>query len=578
MERHWGTMMATKSRIKVTKIDGPRLAFTARITREDLVRLHQKPAEFTRDTITDLVYIEEEGQNSKCRRAKATVRPAADRRWSYRHTLEIFRNEECIDRGRCTHATWGRDERLKISWNDFSWDLGLIQVRYLKTLNLTGAEEAYWAVRLLHSGKNPRVLGYVPDTTLRVFRYAVPLAGLSNGDAIRAIGRTDFGVTSSEAGDPVNKLIGRLTRGVDDEAWACDVPKVFGTVIARDPIEAEGHALRRARFAADLLTFALQSGASHFDTVYGSRGLDWDAAVSMAVVSTKPWLLLFEQETLKGWVRSTPLTFAGEKVELSAANRRMVTFLDGFCRVAEAGDATDQAQPGLRSEREAKIAKAVKTAVHWMAVAAGMSEEEDQFLPVWTALEAVLSAIRYPRVFGKKRKRIREALLKAIDQIEDPEDRDAPELSRELLKGRLLNETWPIRTRLELFAKTFGIMLQDGDLELLKRLSRVRGQAVHTGDGPTGGLRCEVAQLKYLVERLVIGASVVGIRAAAGTEKHKIKIHGIGPGDIGAATIWIDGKKVSYTLTFRPEDDGTHSIVILADGQIYDNDNSVIAK
>ena len=106
-----------------------------------------------------------------------------------------------------------------------------------------------------------------------------------------------------------------------------NVPKVYGTVVARTPLEAEAHALRRARFAADLITFALQAGASHLDTLHDSERLDWDASESMTTVSTRPWLLLCEDKTLKGWVRSVPLTFLDNKAQLRKAKERLRIFL-----------------------------------------------------------------------------------------------------------------------------------------------------------------------------------------------------------------------------------------------------------
>ena len=221
------------------------------------------------------------------------------------------------------HANWDEENTLAMRWNDFSWELDLIQLRYCATLNMTGPEQAYWMVRLLHSEQDPSVLGYVPDTTQRVFRYAVPLSGLSNDDTDRLIGHSDFGLTSSDEKDPVNKLIGKLTEDVDEESWAVNVPKVYGTVVARTPLEAEAHALRRARFAADLITFALQAGASQLDTLHDSERLDWDASESMTTVSTRPWLLLCEDKTLKGWVRSVPLTFLDNKAQLRKAKERL---------------------------------------------------------------------------------------------------------------------------------------------------------------------------------------------------------------------------------------------------------------
>ena len=140
------------------------------------------------------------------RRAEATLVPDPNERWNYHQTLEIYRGNQCIDRGVCIHAIWDEEKTLAVRWNDFSWELDLVQLRYCATLNLTGAERAYWMIRLLHSGQNPSVHGYVPDTTQRVFRYAVPLIGLSNDNTDRLIGHSDFGLTSSD-GEDVKELV-----------------------------------------------------------------------------------------------------------------------------------------------------------------------------------------------------------------------------------------------------------------------------------------------------------------------------------------------------------------------------------
>ena len=405
-------IVMTKSKVRVREITRPRIVFTPGVTKGDLAKLHHKPTELTAGAILDLRYIEEEDRTSRRRRATGIVLPDPDQRWSYHHSLEIFDHNKLIDRGLCTRATWDEKGRLQIRWDDFAWDFDLINVRYLAMLNMADAiEQAYWGMCLIQHGKSPNMHGYVPDKSRRVFQYAVPLAGLSNKNEKRLVGHTDFGITCSDAGDPINRQMERLTREADGTAWGLSVPKVYGAVAARSPIEAERYALRRAQFAADVLTFALHAGASHFDTLHDSRSLDWSGKGSRTTVSTQPWILLVEQSTLKGWLRTTPLTFTDKKVELGTVSKRARTFLDGFRRVAETGDGTDQAEPGARGSRERRIARAVQTAIHWLAVAARMPEEEYRLIPIWTALEAVISAIEYPPVFGNRRKHIRRALF-----------------------------------------------------------------------------------------------------------------------------------------------------------------------
>ena len=571
--------MVKKSKLRVTEVHVPELTFTPAVTHDDLSTLHHQPTQFHTTEVQAAIYTEEETQTEQSRRAESTLQPDLAKRWSYHYTLEIYRAGRCLDRGRCVDATWLDSNRLRIQWRDFSWDFDHLMLRRCVTLNIKGAEQAYWLVRLMHSGKNPNVLGYRPDSTMRPFRYAVPLSGLSNEDTGRLIGHTDFGITSSDHNDPTNKLIQQLTKDVDKDSWAADVPKVYGVVVARSPIEAEAHALRRARFAADLLTFALQTGASHFDTVHETQRLNWSARDSIATVSTRPWLLLVEAATLKGWVRSVPLTFVDKNARLKEAKERVRIFLQNFRRVAEFGDAGGQLQDKPPSARENRIAKAVQTAVHWLAEASRMSHDGYRLLPVWTALEAVLGAIEYPPVFDRRRAHLKNRLLATINGLEDSgATTEEVEELKDLLKARLLNNAWPVRTQLELFAKAFGIRLHGGDAEVVKRLSRVRNKAVHTGDTDQGDLGCEIRQLKYLVERLIMAASVCAVRATAGGGMHKVRIVGVEPGAAGAATIYIDGRQVPYVLSGRTGPSGSHTMTLISDGLIYDDSNSVIVQ
>ena len=411
--------MVKKSQLRVTEVDVPELTFTAAVTRDDLSTLHHEPTQCHTSEVQAAIYTEEEIQTGQSRRAESTLQPDLAKRWSCHYTLEIYRAGRCLDRGRCGDATWLDSNRLRIQWRDFSWDFDHVMLRRCVTLNIKGAEQAYWLVRLMHSGKNPNVLGYRPDSTMRPFRYAVPLTGLSNEDTGRFIGHSDFGITSSDYNNPTNRLIQQLTKDVDKDSWAVDVPKVYGVVVARSPMEAEAHALRGARFAADLLTFALQAGASHFDTVHKTQRLNWSARDSIATVSTRPWLLLVEAATLKSWVRSVPLTFVDKNARLKEAKERVRIFLQNFRRVAEFGDAGSQLQDEPPSAGENRIAKAVQTAVHWLAEASRMSQDGYRLLPIWTALEAVLGAIEYPPVFDKRGAHLKKRLLATINGLED---------------------------------------------------------------------------------------------------------------------------------------------------------------
>ena len=570
------TVMTKRAKQRVTVINTPKVIFTPAVTKDDLERVHQSPIEFGPSEIQNAVYTEENDGRKWSRHAKITLRPDQRKRWSYSHTLEIYTGMN-LDRGRCVRASWLDANSLAIQWNDFSWDLESTMVKRHAILNMKGAEHAHWLMRLMHTGRNPHVQGYTPDTTQRIFRYAVPLTGLSNEDTGQLVGQSDFGLTSADPKDQVNQLIKKLTEGVDDASWNTSVPKVYGAVVANTPVEAEAHALQRARFAADVITFALQSGASHFDTSHNSTPLEWEAIESIGPVSTKPWIVLFEDRTRKGWVRPVPLTHTERPARLKATRQRLQLFMDRFRRVAKSGDIADQLEARTRSARENRIARAVQTAVYWLAVAARMPEDEYRLIPVWTALEAVLNAIKYPPLFGGKHEDIKKTVLKTIDEIDDNgADAAGTGELKSMLKGRLGDNNRPIPRRLEPFSKEFGITLQEGDFDTVKNLAGVRNQMIHKGETPAEDLRCQIAQLKYLVERLVMAASVCAVRASKGASPHRIKIVGVEPGTTGAAKIYIDGKEVSYTLTFRRQSDGTDAMTIVSDGLIYDESNSVV--
>ena len=83
---------------------------------------------------------------------------------------------------------------------------------------------------------------------------------------------------------------------------------------------------------------------------------------------------------------------------------------------------------------------------------------------------------------------------------------------------------------------------------------------------------------KYLVERLIMAASVCATRAPARDAKHEVKIVGVEPGATGAATIYVDGSEVPYVLSGRSNPDGSQSMTLISDGMFYDERNSVISQ
>ena len=73
-----------------------------------------------------------------------------------------------------------------------------------------------------------------------------------------------------------------------------------------------------------------------------------------------------------------------------------------------------------------------------------------------------------------------------------------------------------------------------------------------------------------------MAASVCAVRATTDEGKHTVRIVGVEPGTEGAATIYVDGKRVPYVLRGRTTADGTQAIALISDGLIYDETNSVV--
>ena len=126
--------------------------------------------------------------------------------------------------------------------------------------------------------------------------YAVPLEGLTAKGDRRFFFVRDFGITSGDADDVFNPLLADSNIGKAESVWQPEVPKAWGVVFARDLIEAEGLALGRAQFTADLISFSLRTGMSHFDTRYDSELLEWDVDLGRSRVTLQPWMLILRSK------------------------------------------------------------------------------------------------------------------------------------------------------------------------------------------------------------------------------------------------------------------------------------------
>jgi hypothetical protein len=125
------------------------------------------------------------------------------------------------------------------------------------------------------------------------------------------------------------------------------------------------------------------------------------------------------------------------------------------------------------------------------------------------------------------------------------------------------------------FAKSFGISLQAGDVDLVRQLGRQRGQALHAGKHEANITGESLNELKYLTERLIIGASLCSYRNLEDGVKHTLHFQPIGPSG-GAAPLIFDGRPSAYEFYMHKNPAGKLQSEWIIDGFVYDEDNSQV--
>src|SRR5690606_7789978 len=142
---------------------------------------------------------------------------------------------------------------------DGSWRLKHMPLRPSSFFGMSAEEIVYWLVQLSgFSAKPPVVPGLSVDKEVRPFIYAVPLIGISaSGPVSLSIG--DVGVVAGEPDNmfsPLVEALGDISKDLPE--WAKQVPKAYGVVLAKSPLEADQMGLKRAQMTADILNFSIR--------------------------------------------------------------------------------------------------------------------------------------------------------------------------------------------------------------------------------------------------------------------------------------------------------------------------------
>ena len=454
------------------------------------------------------------------------------------------------------------------------WELAQGLVKSVEFFGMSHREMLYWLIRLTDLIGGIRISDLTLDTESRPFLYAVPLKGISSEGRPWSFLANDFGVASGEYENSFEPLLEQLRSVHTQLFWKNSVPKVYGAVFASDMLQAEARALDRARFTADLISFSLRAGFSHFDTRYDSEPLEWDAEMGRSVVSLHPSILLREARVMKGWIRSTPLIERQSDIDLEKNKERIYFFVERFLDASLEGDLGDQTGQREMSERERKLSTGIQRSLRWLGVASNEENINDQFIATWIAMEAILDSIEYPGVFDGDRKPVRDSIRQKIKGITLPKPKEELlTISADLLEGRLLQNQWPLRRKLALFAKACGVDLRPGDSQLVRDLQGVRGKILHAGQDDSPVSRDEVRKLQYLIERLLASASVGGYEDLEGNVRHQLRFGEIGP-EGGAAPLFVDGEEVPYSFRLFPDQTGRPVGEWIVDGKIYSEKNA----
>ena len=513
-----------------------------------------------------------ENDYSQFRSASITLNPPFEVLWDYREKVRIYESDELILTGVCSKAESNEEGKLHLQLRGPLWRLERTALRGLGTFGMSGRERFHWIAKLVDPDANPTVEGLELDNTLRSFMFAVPLENLKPPSKVLIL-NTDTGITTHEYDDVFRPILAQFGEMEEEPDWDNNNPRLFGVVMANNLLEADNLARDRAKAILDIMNLALRTGMSHFETRYESEPIAFDAETTLRPVSLSPWIIVREASQLKGWVRRVPTAKLESEIRLDDSLGRIRFFLSEFNRVSETGDVHDQLGRRKLSERERKLLLGTKRALRWLNNASSEEDLRDRFTATWIALEAILNSITYPGVFESERATIKEDIRNSIKGIRLPNTtKKSLEINNGMLESRILQNDWSLLRKLSLFAESAGIRLKPDDTLLVRKLSRARNPILHEGREISELSQEQVNQLRYLVERLIVGISIGGYEDLE-DRVHKLHIGTIGP-EGGAAPITIDGKK-DLPYEFRATMDKQGQLVgnWIVEGKIYSDKN-----
>lgn len=501
----------------------------------------------------------------------AVVAPPDSFRWNYQAETFCSKDGKTIHRGFCVKSNVEMDGSVEMFLRGYEWELDQVTISGFEPFGMSTKEVMYWLPQIDAMVSGVEVPDFAPNMELRPFLYAVPLRGLSVEGKVKSIIAEDFGITSGEDDNILGPVIDATKTGQEETVWDVGAPKAWGVVFARDFLEAEGLALERAQFTADLINVALRTGISHFSTRYDAELLEWNAVHGRTTVALQPWLLIMEEEEKKGWIRTVPLVESNAETDLEKGYSRISFFIDRFRDISSFGGYKDQTGIRELTERERKLYRGVQRSIRWMGIASNEESIGDQFIAAWIALEAILESVEYPKVFGGERRKVRSQIEDAIESVNLPKQSDELlSITQNMIKSRAFSGHWSVRKKLEIFAISFGIKLEPIDTKLVSDLQRLRSQALHSGQYDCPISRGELIQLQYLVERLVAAATVGGYEDIEDDETPNFSFGTVGPMG-GARPLFLDDRPVPYTMRFRRNEEGQLEQEYLVEGKIHNS-------
>ena len=470
------------------------------------------------------------------RRGEITLRPPEGFLWDYDTEVRMYVNGEREMTGTCGGARPGQDGTISISLSSSTDRMKHFEVTSLEFFGMSKFEKLHWMGQICDQDIVFPSDQLSLDNSPRLFLFAVPIQGMSASGDGAGIMINDSGVASYQWDDVFAPLLESSNSARERAYWHQDVPKVYGTVVARDLMEAEKIGIRRARCTADLIRLALHTGNSHFATRSESVPLSWNAEDALAPVALYPCILVREASTVKGWIRDLPGVKTTALADLRQCREKITFFAGKFGEAHNVGNSISPNGDNALTKREEKLFKGVQRALRWLTVSSNESDLTDQFIAVWVSLEAILDAPEYPNVFGGDRTDVREAVRDSIRDIDLSGSRNPLlQVTKEMLEGRLMQGQWPLVRKLQIFESALGITLRPDDAEIVRRLQRARSTTLHSGDDASSVTEVDVQRLRNLVERLIMSSAEGAYQDVEG-EQPSMELGEIGPEGGGRAT------------------------------------------